>query len=445
MEDRKKLKRVVITGIGLASPIGINYDDFSKNLLLGRSGFVESSPNERVAGASNYVSKIKESDLRKIIDELEIQHSEVIHNVSMSESAKYIKKAELLLLWSCLSAFVNSKLTNDKFKSYEGGLFIGVDAQNDDFFHYCNFLKNIEVNPDIDFETFISLVRQKIEKYYPSSGIIHLMENILAKSPFTGDIEFLMDGCSSSNDCIGTGFRKIRAGKLKFALCGTVDIPVDPLYYAMFSSMNLISNSSIKDECLVPYSAEHVGFTLSEGAGAILLEEYESAIARGAHIYGELVGYSANMATHHLTNCDPDGESASLCIKAAIEDANLSTDSIDYINSHGMSTILDVSETKALKRVFGQRIYNVPISSTKSILGHSLVASGLLECIATICCLENNKVHPTLGLKKCKNECDLFYTPQKAIDKDIRAAISTSYAFLGYNSCIVLRKNEKNG
>ena len=100
---------------------------------------------------------------------------------------------------------------------------------------------------------------------------------------------------------------------------------------------------------------------------------------------------------------------------------------------------------EALKRVFGQRIYNVPISSTKSILGHSLVASGLLECIATICCLENNKVHPTLGLKKCKNECDLFYTPQKAIDKDIRAAISTSYAFLGYNSCIVLRKNEKNG
>lgn len=444
-EKTKRPKRVAITGIGLASSIGINYSDFSENIFSGKHGFIESTIEEKLMGAPKYISKINKKVIEEIANYLNISSDKVIHNFSCSKADGYIKKAELLLLWSCLTAFENSKLSTTNFKSYDGGLFLGIDSQMDDFFHYYNYLKNkncIDIN--IEYKEFSSLVEQNIEKYYPYSGSSHLIDNILDKLPFTGDIELLMNGCSSSNDCIGTAFRRIRNGQLRYALCGAVDVPNDPAYYAMFNSMNILSNSSSEKECLVPYSSEHSGFTLSEGAGIVMLEDYENAINRGAHVYGEVIGYSSNMANRHLTNCDPEGESSSRCINEAIKDAKLNYKNIDYINSHGISTILDISETKALKKVFKDISYNIPISSTKSIIGHSLVASGIFECIAIISCFENKKIHPTAGLKKQKDGCDLFYIPQLPIEKTINIAISTSYAFLGYNSCIVLQNNNNN-
>lgn len=444
-EETRKSKRVAITGIGLASSIGIIYSDFSKNLFSGENGFKESSIQEKSIGASKYTGKVEDKAIMEMANYLNIPFEKVIHNSSCLPSSGHIKKAELFLLWSCLTAFENSGLNKTTYNSYDGGLFLGIDAQNDDFFHYCNFLKEIDdISTDICFEEFSSLVEQNIEKYYPYSGASHIIDNLLDKLPFTGDIELLMNGCSSSNDCIGTAFCKIRSGQLKYALCGAVDIPIDPVYYAMFNSMNILSKSLLKSECLVPYSSEHSGFTLSEGAGIVMLEDYESAINRGAHIYGEVIGYASNMANIHLTNCDPDGESSSICIDEAIKYAKINPNNIDYINSHGISTILDISETKALKKVFGARAYSIPISSTKSIIGHSLVASGILECIATISSFEHGKIHPTAGLSKQKDGCDLFYTPQVSINKSIAVAISTSYAFLGYNSCIVLQNINNN-
>jgi 3-oxoacyl-[acyl-carrier-protein] synthase II len=208
--------------------------------------------------------------------------------------------------------------------------------------------------------------------------------------------------------------------------------------------MNILSKPSSSGECLVPYSSQHSGFTLAEGAGIVMLEEYESALNRGAHIYGEVIGYSSNMANIHMTNCDPEGEVFSICIKNAIKDAHSDTKDIDYINSHGISTILDVSETKAIKKVFKDKANSIPISSTKSIIGHSLTASGVLECIAILSCFENGEIHPTINLKTQKEGCDLHYTPQNVIKKFVKKAISTSYAFLGYNSCIVLQNNNIN-
>lgn len=442
-EETKKSKRVAITGIGLISSIGINYSEFSRNLFSGKNGFKESSCQERSIGASEYVAKIDNETIKVIANHLNIQYDKIVHNSSCLATDEYIKKTELFLLWSCLKAFEDSNLNKTDFKSFDGGIFLGIDVQNDDFFHYFNYFKKMDyIDADIDFSDFSLLVEQNIERYYPCSGSAHLIDNLLDSLPFTGDIELLMNGCSSSNDCIGTAFNKIRSGQLKYALCGAVDIPTDPIYYAMFNSLNILSKPLSKSECLVPYSSEHFGFTLSEGAGIIMLEDYEIASKRGAHIYGEIIGYSSNMANAHLTNCDPEGELYSVCIKNALKDAHIETNDIDYINSHGISTILDVSETKAIKKVFEDISYNIPISSTKSIIGHSMVASGVLECIAVLACIENNKVHPTISLKKQKKDCDLQYTPQQAIKKKIRKAISTSYAFLGYNSCIVLQSND---
>lgn len=438
--------RVVITGVGMASPIGINYSDFSNNLLSGKNGFRKATPDDKSIGASEYVAKIDEANLKIIAAYLNVPYEMVIHNSSQNKSNQFVKKAELLLLWSCLKAFEDSKLNSTNFKTYDGGVFLGIDAQMDDFFHYYNFLKKEKsINSEITYEEFSTLIMEKIECIYPYSGSFHLIDHMLERLPFTGDIELLMEGCSSSNDCIGTAFRRIKNGQLKYALCGAVDLTIDPFYYAMFNSMNILSKPKSENECLVPYSSEHSGFTLAEGAGVVMLEEYDNALKRGAHIYGEVTGYFSNMANVHLTNCDPEGEISSLCIKGAIEDANLSTDEIEYVNSHGISTILDVSETKALKKVFADKAYNIPISSTKSIIGHSLLASGILECIAILCCFEHRMIHPTACLKKQKNECDLFYTPEVSIEKNIKNAISTSYAFLGYNSCIVLQNNNYNG
>lgn len=439
-EEAKKSKRVAITGIGLISTIGKNYSEFSRNLFSGEIGFTESSYQERKMGASKYVAKIDNEVIKEITNCLNIPFDKIIHNFSCLPSDGYIKKAELFLLWSCLTAFENSKLSTTEFNSYDGGVFCGLNAQMDDFFHYYNYFKNKgHINVGVSFEDFSLLVKQNIEQYYPYSGPSHILDKILDKLPFTGDIELLMNGCSSSNDCIGTAFNKIRCGQLKYALCGAVEIPIDPVYYAMFNSLNILSKPLSKSECLVPYSSEHFGFTLSEGAGIIMLEDYENALNRGAYIYGEVIGYSSNMANAHLTNCDPEGELYSVCIKNALNDANIEANEIDYINSHGISTILDISETKAIKRVFGDKSYDIPISSTKSIIGHSMVASGVLECIAILACFENNKIHPTLGLKEQKKDCDLQYTPQLPVNMVIKNAISTSYAFLGYNSCIVLQ------
>ncbi|MDD3038025.1 beta-ketoacyl-[acyl-carrier-protein] synthase family protein [Bacteroides sp.] len=447
-EETKKSKRVAITGIGLISSIGKNYSEFSRILFSEENGFKKSSYQERNIGASEYVGNIDSEVVKEISNYLTIPFEKVIndlHNPSCLPSDGYVKRAELFLLWSCLTAFENSKLNTTHFNSYDGGIFLGIDAQNDDFFHYYNYFKNTNhINEDINFEDFSSLVKQNIEQYYPYSGPFHLIDKLLDKLPFTGDIELLMNGCSSSNDCIGTAFHKIRSGQLQYALCGAVDIPLDPLYYAMFNSLNILSKPLSKNECLVPYSSDHFGFTLSEGAGIVMLEDYENALNRGACIYGEVIGYSSNMANAHLTNCDPEGELYSVCIKNALIDANIEATDIDYINSHGISTILDVSETKAIKRVFGSKSYDIPISSTKSIIGHSMVASGVLECIAILACFENEKIHPTLGLKVAKKDCDLQYTPQQAIKKTIKNAISTSYAFLGYNSCLVLQNNNIN-
>ncbi len=415
------MKRVVITGVGLSSPIGIDFTEFSENLFMGKHSFREATPQDRNLGASKYMARINDEKLKHMAEYLEIPFDKIIHDYNSTNREKGIKKVEFSLLWSCLKAFEDSKLNKLNFDTFDGGIFLGVDAQTDDFFHYYNFINNEKnIDPEMSFEEFTALVKGKMHSYYPSSGLFHLIDKLLDKLPFTGDTELLMTGCSSSNDCIGTAFRRIRSGQLKFALCGAVDIPIDPVYYAMFNSMGILSKPLSENECLVPYSSEHYGFTLAEGAGIVMLEEYENAVNRGAYIYGEVMGYSSNMANTHMTNCDPEGELYSICIKNALNDANLEIKDIDYINSHGIATILDISETKAIKRVFRERAHDIPVSSTKSIIGHSLVASGVLECIAVLACFRNNKIHPTLSLKVQKAGCDLQYTPQQAVKKTIR-------------------------
>jgi len=190
-----------------------------------------------------------------------------------------------------------------------------------------------------------------------------------------------------------------------------------------------------------PFDAERDGFVVGEGAGILILESEEHAIKRNAKIYGELVGIGYTADAYHITAPTPDGDGATRAMQMALEDAGVSIDEVDYINAHGTSTPYnDKVETLSIKNLFGERAHQIPISSTKSMIGHLLGASGSLELITTLLTIKNNKIHPTINYETPDPECDLNYTPNKAVDKTVDIAISNSFGFGGHNVCLVAKK-----
>ncbi len=252
----------------------------------------------------------------------------------------------------------------------------------------------------------------------------------------------VVSACASSSHAIGVAMRAIQYGEADLMITGGSEAPITPLSLAGFSSMRALSSRNSEPErASRPFDAERDGFVMGEGAGIVILEELEHAKKRGARIYAELVGYAATADAHHITAPHPEGLGAYLVMKRALEDAKISPDEIDYINAHGTSTPLnDKVETDAIKKLFGQRAYKLAISSTKSMIGHLLGASGAVEFIATVLSVYHGVVHPTRNYEKPDPDCDLDYVPGSAREIPIRAAMSNSFGFGGHNACLVVKK-----
>lgn len=247
--------------------------------------------------------------------------------------------------------------------------------------------------------------------------------------------------CATGANAIGEAFQVIRHGIADMAICGGTEAGVHPLAVAGFSVMRAISERNDEPErASRPFDRERDGFVVAEGAGVLVLETLEHAQARGAHIYAELVGYGSTDDAFHITAPDEDGTGAAACMRRSLASAGLAIEQIDYINAHGTSTPLnDRTETRAIKAVFGERAYAIPVSSTKSMTGHLLGAAGAVEAIISIKALESGIIPPTINLDHPDPECDLDYVPHTAREATLRAALSNSFGFGGHNACLIFQ------
>lgn len=254
-----------------------------------------------------------------------------------------------------------------------------------------------------------------------------------------------MSACASANHALGTAMRAIQYGDADIILSGGTEAAVTPLAVGGFSSMRALSTRNDDPKTASrPFDKERDGFVMSEGAAILVLEELEHAKKRGAKIYGELKGYGATGDAFHITAPTEDGEGSSRAMAMAIEDAGLKPEDIDYINAHGTSTPLnDKGETQSIKTVFGERAYKIKINSTKSMVGHMLGAAAGLEAIACVKSIETGIIHPTMNLINPDPECDLDYTPNKAVQQTVNVALSNSLGFGGHNCAIIITRYEE--
>jgi 3-oxoacyl-[acyl-carrier-protein] synthase II len=262
------------------------------------------------------------------------------------------------------------------------------------------------------------------------------------KYGFKGPNYAVVSACASAGHSMGDAFMLIQSGLMDVALCGGAESVITPLAYAGFCSLKALSTrNDTPEKASSPFDKKRDGFVMGEGAGLLIFEELEHALARKAKIYAEVLGYGATGDAFHMTAPDPDGDGARRAMDMALRVANLKPADIQYINAHGTSTALnDKLETQALKNVFGEYAKSLNISSTKSMTGHLLGASGGIELIATVMSVVNNKIHPTINYEDPDPDCDLNYTPNKAVDRTVTYAMSNSFGFGGHNASLVVGK-----
>ena len=265
--------------------------------------------------------------------------------------------------------------------------------------------------------------------------------NIAIKYNAQGPSLPVVTACATSTNAVGEAFRAIRFGYADAILAGGAEATVNPLAIAGFTNCMALSTKNIPEESSIPFDKRRDGFVMGEGAGILILEEYEHAKARGAKIYAEISGYGNTCDAHHITAPHPEAIGGARAISLAMEEAGLQEETEIYINAHGTGTPLnDKSETIAIKKALGDRAYHVCISSTKSMTGHMLGAAGAVEAIASVLALERGIIPPTIGYREKDEDCDLDYVPNTARKKEVNAALSVSLGFGGHNACIALRK-----
>jgi 3-oxoacyl-[acyl-carrier-protein] synthase II len=414
----KDKKRIVITGMGAVTPIGIGVENFWTSLVNGVSGIKEIDIFDTTDYTSKIAGLVKDFEAEKFID------------------AKKIKKMEKFTQFAVASAKMameDSKLELEKEDKTRIGVILGCGIGG---------LNTIEQQTKILLE--------KGPRRVSPFLIPMLITNI---APGEVAIEFGLKGinfsvstaCASSTHAIGEAVRALRYGDADVILTGGTEGAVTPLGLAGFCSLKAVSTRNDDPKSASrPFDKDRDGFVMGEGAGVIVLETLEHAKARGARIYAELSGYGATDDAYHITSPDLEGTASTNCVRNAIKDSGFNLEDIDYINPHGTSTSLnDKIETLVFKKVFGERAYKIPISSTKSMTGHLLGAAGAVELIACVKTIETGIIHPTINYTTPDEDCDLDYVPNVCRkNQNVKVAISNSLGFGGHNSTIVVNKYE---
>lgn len=408
-------KKVVITGLGIVSPIGIGKEDYWKALMEGKSAAAPITRFDAANFAVRFGCEVKNFNPENYIDKKKIRR--------MDRFVQFAIAAAKL-------AAEDAKIDFAKENPERCGVIVGSGIGG---------MQAIEDQARVLFEKGpgrISpfLIPMLISNMAP--GEIAMLFGV------RGPNYSISSACATSTHTIGDAMRLMRYGDMDVAIAGGSEAAITPLSFGGFCSIKALSTrNDAPEKASRPFDAQRNGFVMGEGAGIVILETEEHAIARGAKIYCELAGYGATDDAYHITAPEPNAVASSKAMELAIKDAELKVEDIDYVNAHGTSTELnDKTETMAIKKVFGEHAKKLAVSSTKSMTGHLLGAAGAIEIIATALCMERGFIHPTINYEFPDPECDLDYVPNKARQKRINAAISNSLGFGGHNATLTIKR-----
>ncbi len=418
-----ELKRVVVTGLGAVTPVGNSPEETWKNLVNGVSGAAPITLFDSSKFKTQFACEVKNLDVNEYIDRKE---------------ARKLDRYTQLAMISAIQGVKDSGLDIEKEDLNRIGVIYGVGIGGIKTFEeeVKYYAQHLEEGPK--FSPFF--IPKMISDIASGHISIHF--------GFHGPNYTTTSACASSTNAIADAFNLIRLGKANVIVSGGAEAAICECGVGGFNAMKALSTRNDDPAgASRPFSASRDGFVMGEGAGCIILEELEHAKARGAKIYAEMVGEGESADAHHITASHPEGLGAKLVMKAALEDAGMKPEDIDYINVHGTSThVGDISEAKAIKELFGEAAYKLNISSTKSMTGHLLGAAGAIEAMATILAVKNDIVPPTINHAEDDKDEELDYnlnfTFNKAEKRTVRAALSNTFGFGGHNACVVFKKYE---
>ncbi len=403
------MKRVVVTGLGVVSPIGNTVEEFWNSIVANKHGFELAPWFEGQSEELNVVARVKNFDCTEYIDKKTARRTDMITQYAVYASMKALEDAGTDF----------KDLDPFRCGTIIGSGIGGIKTTEEQILNYNN-----KGNGRVSVFTIPMMIGNM------AAGTVAI------KTGFKGANYCTVSACASGTHAIGEAFRLIKHGYLDCAITGGTECCDIGFAFAGFNNMHAVTRSTDVDRASIPFDKERSGFVLGNGAGIIILEEYEHAKARGAKIYAEISGYGATCDAYHETSPDPTGEGGAKAMQLAVEEAGIPFGQVNYVNAHGTSTpINDRTETAALKTVFGEHAKNLAVNSTKSMTGHLLGAAGGVEAIATVLQMKNNLVHANVGLKVDDPECDLDNVKTNR-EMKITGAISNSLGFGGHNATI---------
>ena len=408
-------RRVVVTGLGIVSPVGISVAEAWSNILAGRSGISRITRFDPSRVASQIAGEVKGFDVSQYLSPKEARRMDTFIHYGMAAGLQAWRDAGISL------AANDAERAGVNFGSGIGGLPM-IEASHDEL------IKN---GP------------RRISPFFIPGTIINMIAgNLSIMLGLKGPNLAIVTACTTSTHCIGEAAKSIRHGEADVMIAGGAESTVTELAVGGFASARALSTRNDDPEgASRPWDRDRDGFVLGEGAGAMVLEEYEHAKARGAKIYCELAGYGVSADAYHMTAPCEDGDGAFRCMRNALRDAGVGVSDVDYINAHGTSTPLgDIAETVAIKRLLGERAAKVAVNSTKSMTGHLLGAAGGVEAVFTALATLNQVSPPTINLQNPDPQCDLDYVPNASRKLPIRVALSNSFGFGGTNGTLVFAR-----
>ena len=405
-------RRVVVTGLGILSPIGNTVNEAWSSCTEGLSGIthvdvgIANSPVSIGAQLKNF-------------------------NTSDYLDPKEVRRIDPFIQYGLIAA--NQSISDSGILDYES---LNKEKVGINFGAGIGGIQTIENNKMI----LESKGHKKVSPFFVPGSIVNMISGLVSiKHGFMGPNTSVVTACSTGNHCIGTAARSIACGEADVMIAGGAEMASTPLSISGFISARALSTNPDPESACRPWDKDRDGFILADGAGSLVLEDYEHAKQRNAHIYAEIIGFGMSSDAYHMTAPPEDGRGAALSMKNALIDAEINADQVDYINAHGTSTPLgDLAETRALKTIFTNTMPS--ISSTKSMTGHTLGAAGAIESIFCIKSLNDNVVPPTINLINQDSECDLDYTALRSVEKKVTLAMNNSFGFGGTNSTLVFKK-----
>lgn len=408
-------RRVVVTGLGMVTPVGLTVQESWANILAGKSGVGRVTEFDPTEYPTKIWAKVKHFNIENYLPLKEARKMDVFSHYGIAATREAINDSGLII---------------DEKLSLRSGVAVGAGIGG---------IATITNNQ----EKLMSGGPRKVSPFFIPAGIINMVAGYISiLHQLKGPNLSIVTACTTGTHNIGLAARIIAYGDADVMVCGGAEMTTTPLCLAGFSVIRTLSRRNDEPQkASRPWDKDRDGFVMGEGAGIVILEEYEHAKARNAHIYAELAGFGMSGDAYHITAPDEDADGATRAMAAALFDAGLDFRSVDYINAHGTSTYLnDLNETKAVKRLFKDHAYNLAISSTKSMTGHLLGAAGAVEAIFSILAINNNIAPPTINLDHPDIDCDLNYVPHQPQARSINVVLSNSLGFGGTNGSLIFKR-----